>query len=311
MELGLVGLGKMGVNIARRLARAGHHLVVYNRTTEKAVALAAEETNVTATSTVEELAARLSPPRAVWVMVLAGLVTEQAIGALQRVLSPGDTIIDGGNSNYHDTVRRAAQVEAAGMHLVDVGTSGGVWGLEEGFCLMAGGRQDIVDRLTPILSALAPAPDRGWGYVGPTGAGHFVKMVHNGIEYGLMESYAEGLEILKNRAEFQLDLHQVAEIWRYGSVIRSWLLDLAADALGKNPTLADIRGWVADSGEGRWTVAEAIDLNIPAPAITMALLMRLASRQDERFADKILAVLRDEFGGHGVHREGKEEAPPR
>ncbi len=303
MELGLVGLGKMGANITRRLARAGHHLVVYNRTTQKAVTLAAEESNVTAAPTLEEMAARLAPPRAVWVMILAGPATEQTIDALQGVLSPGDTIIDGGNSNYHDTVRRAAQVEAAGLHLVDVGTSGGVWGLEEGFCLMVGGKEDVVERLTPIFSSLAPAPDRGWGPVGPTGAGHFVKMVHNGIEYGLMESYAEGLEILRDRAEFHLDLGQIVEVWRYGSVIRSWLLDLAAAALAKNPTLAGIRDWVADSGEGRWTVAEAIDLNVPAPAITMSLLMRLASRQDDRFADKLLAALRDEFGGHGYRAD--------
>jgi 6-phosphogluconate dehydrogenase len=303
MEIGMLGLGKMGANMARRLARGGHRVVAYNRSPDKALSLAAEEPNVVVATTLPELAAQLTPPRTVWVMVPAGDATEEVIAALLEILAPGDTIVDGGNSNYKDTVRRAAQVEAQGLSLVDVGTSGGVWGLAEGYSMMVGGAPEAVARLHPALETLAPAPDRGWGRVGPSGAGHFVKMVHNGIEYGLMQSYAEGLEVLKAKADFHLDLHQVAEIWRYGSVVRSWLLDLTAAALAKDPDLSDIRGWVADSGEGRWTVAEAIDMDVPAPVITLSLLMRLVSRQEESFAAKLLAAMRAQFGGHEVKRE--------
>ena len=303
MEIGIVGLGKMGANMARRLARDGHRVVAYNRSPDKAVALAGEEPHVQAAQTLAELAARLAAPRVAWVMVPAGGATESTIAELLAVLALGDAIVDGGNSNYKDTIRRAAQVEAQGLSFVDVGTSGGVWGLTEGYSMMVGGRPEAVERLRPALETLAPAPDRGWGHVGPSGAGHFTKMVHNGIEYGMMQAYAEGFEILQAKADLNLDLHQVAEIWRYGSVVRSWLLDLTAAALAEDPDLAALQGWVADSGEGRWTVAEAIDLDIPAPVITLSLLMRLVSRQEERYAAKLLAALRAQFGGHAVKPE--------
>jgi 6-phosphogluconate dehydrogenase len=289
--------------MARRLARGGHRVVAYNRSPDKAVALAREEPHVEAAQTLAELAVRLAAPRIAWVMVPAGDATESAIAELLAILAPGDVIVDGGNSNYKDTIRRAAQVEAQGLSFVDVGTSGGVWGLAEGYSMMVGGKQVAVERLRPALETLAPAPDRGWGHVGPSGAGHFSKMVHNGIEYGMMQAYAEGFEILKAKADFDLDLHQLAEIWRYGSVVRSWLLDLTAVALAEDPDLTALQGWVADSGEGRWTVAEAIDLDIPAPVITLSLLMRLVSRQEERYAAKLLAAMRAQFGGHAVKSE--------
>ncbi|MFB0537292.1 MAG: phosphogluconate dehydrogenase (NAD(+)-dependent, decarboxylating) [Anaerolineae bacterium] len=302
MDIAVIGLGKMGANMARRLARDGHRVVAYNRTPEKAYALADEEPNVVAVTPLEEVAAQLTPPRAAWVMVPAGDATEQTVDALLDILSPGDTIIDGGNSNYKDTMRRAAKAANRGLHFIDVGTSGGVWGLAEGYSMMIGGEKGVVERLRPVFETLAPAPDKGWGYVGPSGAGHFVKMVHNGIEYGVMEAYAEGFEILKAKQDFNLDLHRVAEIWRYGSVIRSWLLDLTAAALAEDQDLSDIKGWVSDSGEGRWTVAEAIDEDVPAPVITLALVMRFVSRQEESYAAKLLAAMRNQFGGHGVMR---------
>jgi 6-phosphogluconate dehydrogenase len=258
---------------------------------------------VVAVKSLEEIATQLTPPRAAWVMVPAGEATEQMIDALLGILSPGDAIIDGGNANYRDTMRRAAKVAARELYFVDVGTSGGVWGLSEGYSMMVGGEEAVVEQLRPIFETLAPAPDKGWGHVGPSGAGHFVKMVHNGIEYGLMQAYAEGFEILKARKDFDLDLHHIAEIWRYGSVVRSWLLDLTAAALAEDQDLSDIRGWVADSGEGRWTVAEAIDQDVPAPVITLSLLMRLVSRQDEGYAAKLLAAMRSQFGGHAVKRK--------
>ncbi|MGQ9627052.1 MAG: phosphogluconate dehydrogenase (NAD(+)-dependent, decarboxylating) [Anaerolineae bacterium] len=303
MELGIVGLGRMGSNMARRLARGGHRVVAYNRTPEKAYALAKEEPNVVAVTSLEEIATQLAPPRAAWVMVPAGDATEEMVNALLGILAPGDIIVDGGNSNYRDTMRRACRVAERGLKFVDVGTSGGVWGLTEGYSMMVGGEKAVVERLRPIFETLAPAPDKGWGHVGPSGAGHFVKMVHNGIEYGLMQAYAEGFEILKARKDFYLNLHQIAEIWRYGSVVRSWLLDLTAMALSEDQDLSDIEGWVADSGEGRWTVAEAIDQDVPAPVITLSLLMRFASRQEESYAAKLLAALRGQFGGHEVKRK--------
>ncbi len=302
MELGLIGLGKMGANMVRRLARAGHRLVVYDRSVEVAEALAKEETGVSPATSLEEMAAQLTPPRAAWMMVPAGKPTESVFTGLLDNLEPGDTIIDGGNANYKDTMRRAAVAAEGSLHYVDVGTSGGMWGLAEGYSMMIGGEKAVVERLRPIFETLAPAADKGWGHVGPSGAGHFVKMVHNGIEYGMMEAYAEGFEILKAKEEFDLDLHNVAEIWRYGSVIRSWLLDLTSAALAEDQDLSDIKGWVADSGEGRWTVFEAINQDVPAPVITLSLLMRFVSRQEESYAAKVLAAMRRQFGGHAVKR---------
>jgi 6-phosphogluconate dehydrogenase len=236
-------------------------------------------------------------------MVPAGEPTESTVDALADLLSPRDIIVDGGNSNYKDTMRRAAKAAAEGLHFVDVGTSGGIWGLAEGYSMMVGGDEEAVERLRPVLETLAPAPDQGWGHVGPSGAGHFTKMVHNGIEYGLMQAYAEGFEIMRAKKEFNLNLHQVSEIWRFGSVVRSWLLDLTAAALAGDPELSDIKGWVADSGEGRWTVFEAVDLDVPAPVITQALQAHFVSRQGESFAAKLLAAMRNQFGGHAVKRE--------
>jgi 6-phosphogluconate dehydrogenase len=300
MEIGIIGLGKMGANMARRMARDGHRVVVYNRTAEKATALAKEEEGVTATRSFGELADELAPPRAAFSMVPAGHPTDEMIQELLEVFEPGDVILDGGNSNYRNTLHRAQEVQNQGLHFVDVGISGGVWGLKEGYSLMIGGDENVVRRLQPIFETLAPGPERGWGRVGSSGAGHFVKMVHNGIEYGMMQAYAEGFEIMHAKEAFELDLHRVSEIWRFGTVIRSWLLDLIADALAQDQYLEDVKGWVDDSGEGRWTVFEAIDQDVPAPVITLSLLMRLASRQEESYAAKLLAVMRDQFGGHGV-----------
>lgn len=296
MQLGMVGLGKMGANMSKRLIEGGHELVV---TDLNPASIAAVERAI-GVNTAAELVQKLTPPRAIWVMIPAGSPTETALFELAEYLAPGDILIDGGNSNYKDTVRRAAVLQAKGLHFVDVGTSGGIWGLREGYSLMVGGSIEAVTHLRPIFETLAPAPDRGWGHVGPSGAGHFTKMVHNGIEYGLMQAYAEGFEILKAKEEFGLDLHQIAEIWRFGSVVRSWLLDLTANALADDPTLSNIQGWVADSGEGRWTVFEAIDKDVPAPVITLSLMARFISRQDESYAAKLLAAMRNQFGGHAV-----------
>jgi 6-phosphogluconate dehydrogenase len=302
MEIGLVGLGRMGGGMARRLLRAGHRVVGYARSEKSR--RRAEELGVPTASSLEELAAALVPPRTVWLMIPAGQPVDDTIASLLPHLLPGDLLVDGGNSFYRDTLRRAATLRAHGIHLVDVGTSGGVWGEKTGYCLMVGGEREAVERLRPIFEAIAPAPDRGWGHVGPVGAGHFVKMIHNGIEYGLMQAYAEGFAILRRKREFGLDLHQVAEIWRHGSVIRSWLLDLIAQALSEDPDLSDVAPYVEDSGEGRWTVTEAMDLDIPAPVITLALLQRLRSRDPEAYGDRLLAVLRARFGGHPVKRLG-------
>lgn len=304
MQIGLIGLGKMGANMNLRWLRGGHALVVFNRSPEP-VAEAAEAGAVPAES-IEQLVQKLDAPRAVWIMVPAGDPTQATIDSLVPLLTSGDIIIDGGNSNYQDTIRRAAAIKEHGLSLVDVGTSGGVWGLTEGYSMMIGGDKDAVERLRPIFETLAPAPDQGWGHVGASGSGHFVKMVHNGIEYGMMQAYAEGFEIMKRKESFALDVHQIAEIWRYGSVVRSWLLDLTASALAQDADLSDIRGWVADSGEGRWTVNEAIDLDVPAPVITLSLLMRFVSRQDDSYAAKLLAAMRNQFGGHAVKRAGDD-----
>ncbi len=300
MEIAMVGLGKMGANMASRLLRGRHTVVVQNRSPEPVQAAEAEGA-IGATS-LDDVVARLDPPRVVWLMLPAGDVTERAITHLSGLLAVGDILVDGGNSNYKDTVRRAVALADKGIYFVDCGTSGGIWGLREGYSLMVGGRPEAVAHLRPALETLAPAADRGWAHVGPSGAGHFVKMVHNGIEYGLMQAYAEGFEILRAKKEFGLDLYQIAELWRHGSVVRSWLLDLTAAALAEDPELSDLRGWVADSGEGRWTVFESIDLDVPAPVITLALQMRFVSRQDESYAAKLLAAMRNQFGGHAVKR---------
>jgi 6-phosphogluconate dehydrogenase len=291
----------MGANMAQRLMRGGHKVVGYDPA-EAARALLEKNGAQTAAS-LEQMVAKLKAPRAVWLMVPAGEITDSTITNLVPLLAAGDTIIDGGNSNYRDTQRRAAMVAQRKIQYVDSGTSGGVWGLAEGYSLMIGGDEAVVERLRPIFETLAPAKDQGWGRVGPVGSGHYTKMVHNGIEYGLMQAYAEGFSILQHKNEFKLDLHQVAEIWRYGSVVRSWLLDLTAIALDKNPTLAGIAPWVADSGEGRWTVADAIELGVSAPVITLSLLERLRSRDNDSFTDKLLAAMRNQFGGHEIKKE--------
>lgn len=301
MRIALIGLGKMGANMARRLLRNGHEVVGYNRSPQITEELAEEEGLIPAFS-YDELLEHLPTPRVVWMMVPAGSPTDGVITELRVRLAPGDILIDGGNSNYKDTLKRGIALEDSGIRYIDVGTSGGIWGLREGYSMMIGGPEEAVAHITPILEVLAPGKEIGWGHVGPGGAGHFVKMIHNGIEYGMMQAFAEGFDIMKAKEEFELDLHQVAEIWRYGSVVRSWLLDLTARALDENPELDGILDWVADSGEGRWTVFEAIDLDIPAPVITLALQARLVSRQDESFAAKLLAAMRNQFGGHAVKR---------
>jgi 6-phosphogluconate dehydrogenase len=296
----MVGLGRMGANMTARLLAAGHRLVVQDRNPDAMRTSAAK--GAIASDSLEVLVSKLEAPRVVWVMVPAGEPTESVVDELWARMQPGDIVVDGGNSNYKDSMRRAAKLKERRISFVDVGTSGGVWGLTEGYSLMVGGEKEPVERLRPVLESLAPAPDRGWGHVGPAGAGHFVKMIHNGIEYGMMQAYAEGFEILKRKSEFAFDLHRVAEIWRHGSVVRSWLLELIARALEKDPELEGIRGFVADSGEGRWTVAEAIDLDVPAPVITASLMMRFVSRREESYGAKLLAALRSEFGGHAVKR---------
>ncbi len=301
MQLGMIGLGKMGASMAQRLVRGGHRVVGFDPKPE--ARQRAEDFGVEATDSLQALVAGLDAPRVAWMMVPAGDTTDDTIAALLPLLAAGDTIVDGGNSNYKNTLDRAKTVADKGMHYVDAGTSGGVGGLEQGYSLMIGGDADVIERLRPIFETLAPGKDRGWGRVGPVGSGHFTKMIHNGIEYGLMQAYAEGFSILEHKQEFGFDLHQVAEIWRYGSVVRSWLLDLTADALGKNPGMDGIAPFVADSGEGRWTANEAIDLNVPAPVITLSLIERLRSRDDDSFADRLLSAMRNEFGGHAMKKE--------
>jgi 6-phosphogluconate dehydrogenase len=301
MEIAMIGLGRMGANMAQRLMRGGHTVVGYDPADAARTAL--EQKGAGTAASLGQLVAKLKAPRVLWLMVPAGAITDGTITELTPLLAAGDTLIDGGNSNYRDTQRRAAALASRKINYVDSGTSGGVWGLAEGYSLMIGGDEAVCERLRPIFETLAPAPDRGWGRVGAVGAGHFTKMVHNGIEYGLMQAYAEGFSILEHKAEFTLDLHQIGEIWRYGSVVRSWLLDLTSDALQKNPTLKGIAPYVADSGEGRWTVAEAIELGVPAPVITLSLLQRLTSRDSDSFSDKLLAAMRNQFGGHEIKKE--------
>jgi len=302
MKLAIIGLGKMGGNMARRLIRDGHEVVGYNLDPEPTQQLA-EEAGLIPAFSLEETVDKLSGRRVAWAMVPSGKPTEMTVDALGNLLDEGDIVIDGGNSNYKETMQRAEMLKGKGIFFVDVGTSGGVWGLKEGYSMMVGGEDEAVEFIRPILESLAPEKEKGWGRVGPSGSGHFVKMVHNGIEYGLMQAYAEGFEIMRAKEQFGLDLHQISEIWRFGSVVRSWLLDLTANALGENPDLDGIKDWVADSGEGRWTVFEAIDLDVPAPVITQALQARFVSRQEESFAAKILAAMRNQFGGHAVKRE--------
>jgi 6-phosphogluconate dehydrogenase len=301
MQLAMLGLGRMGGNMARRLLKAGHEVVGYNRTREVTEEIQ-KEAGLTPAFSLQEAVQKLKAPRTVWLMLPAGDVTEKTLTELNGLLAKGDIVVEGGNSNFRDTMRRAEMLAANGIQMLDAGVSGGIWGLKEGYSLMIGGDAKIAETLRPIFESLAPAPDKGWGRVGPHGAGHFVKMVHNGIEYGMMQSFAEGFEIMQAREDFQLDLHRISEIWQHGSVVRSWLLDLAERALRDDPKLASLADYVEDSGEGRWTVFEAINENVPAPVITLSLMQRLASRQDSSFAGKMLAALRNQFGGHAVKK---------
>ena len=301
MQLGLVGLGRMGAGIARRLQAGGHRVVGFDPKADAAAELSAD--GIEAVESLSDLAERLTEPRVIWLMVPAGSAVDDCIGELSPLLGPGATLIDGGNSNYKDTIRRHQSLASAGTAYLDVGTSGGVWGADQGFCLMVGGESDVVERVRPVFETLAPAAGTGWGHVGPAGAGHYVKMIHNGIEYGMMQSYAEGFALLKNRTEFNFDLASIADIWNNGSVVRSWLLELAARALDGDPNLEEVKPEVDDSGEGRWAVAEALDLDVAAPVITLALIARLQSRDPSAFSNRFLSALRREFGGHRADPE--------
>ena len=301
MKIGLIGLGRMGGNMAERLTGAGHEVVGY--ATHKETVDRAVEKGIIGAYSIEDLLQKLNLPRIIWLMIPAGKPIDDAIRDLLPKLDKGDIIVDGGNSYYKDTIRRAALLQESGINFVDVGTSGGIWGKQEGYSMMIGGTKETVEYLKPIFETLAPSSDKGWGYVGTNGAGHFVKMVHNGIEYGLMQAFAEGFALMKRKKEFDLDMKQIAEIWRFGSVIRSWLLDLIARALSEDAELADVEPYVADSGEGRWTVFEAIEQDLAAPAITLSLLERIRSREKDDYLDKLLAVMREQFGGHDVKRK--------
>jgi 6-phosphogluconate dehydrogenase len=300
----MVGLGKMGAFMTERLVRGGHRVVGFDR--DAAAVKNVVDKGASGADSLEKVISQLKAPRVVWLMVPAGAPVDQTIDLLTPHLSAGDTIIDGGNSYYKDSVRRAAALAVKKFNFVDCGTSGGVWGLTEGYSMMVGGDADVVKRLSPIFQTLAPGPDKGWGRVGPAGSGHFVKMVHNGIEYGIMQAYSEGLDLLRHKKEFGLDLLQISKIWQYGSVIRSWLLDLTVDALSKNPALDGIGAYVTDSGEGRWTVIEGVELGVALPVISGALDVRFRSQDPEPFANKLLAMMRHEFGGHAVKTAAKE-----
>ncbi|TAL82882.1 MAG: decarboxylating 6-phosphogluconate dehydrogenase [Rhodanobacter sp.] len=301
MKLGMIGLGKMGANMAQRLQQGGHQVSGFDPNADARKAVQAK--GVDAADSLSALVKALPAPRVLWMMVPSGKITDATVDALLPLLEKGDTVVDGGNSNYKDTLRHAEKYAGNGLNYVDCGTSGGVWGLKEGYSMMVGGEAKVVDALKPLFETLAPGKDKGWGRVGPVGSGHFTKMVHNGIEYGLMQAYAEGFSILRHKQEFDLDLQQVGEIWRYGSVVRSWLLELTTDALGKNPDLDGIAPYVPDSGEGRWTVDAAIELSVPAPVITLALMERFRSRDADSFSDKLLSAMRNEFGGHAIKSE--------
>jgi 6-phosphogluconate dehydrogenase len=301
MQLGMIGLGKMGANMTERLVNGGHRVVGFDLSPESVqgvVDIGAEGAN-----SIEELVSSLTSPRHIWIMVPQGKPVDATIEALLPLLGEGDVLIDGGNSNFKDTIRRADACREAGGSFVDVGTSGGVWGLAEGYSMMIGGDVDVVENMRPIFETLAPAPDKGWGRTGASGAGHYVKMIHNGIEYGLMQAYAEGFALMQAKHEFGFDLAQIAEIWQDGSVVRSWLLDLTADALSQNPQMDGIAPWVHDSGEGRWTVFEAIDLDVAAPVITLSLMRRIGSRDEIEYSDRLLSAMRNQFGGHDIKRE--------
>ena len=297
MDLGLIGLGRMGANMARRLRRADIKIAAYNRSFDVTQSLA-EETGITATTSVEELVTLLPAPRVVWLMLPAGDITQQYVDQLITLLNQGDILIDGANSYYKDSMRRAVQVAEHGIHFIDAGVSGGVWGLENGYALMVGGEAQAVQYVEPVLKVLAPGADKGWLHCGPVGSGHFTKMIHNGIEYGMMQAYAEGFALMKARKDFALDLAAIAESWRHGSVVRSWLLDLSAEFLDKDQSLDDVEAYVADSGEGRWTALEAVEQGIPAPVMSLALMMRFASQGKNDYTAKLLAMMRKGFGGH-------------
>ncbi len=298
MELGMVGLGRMGANMVERLLNGGHRPVVYD--IKRGAVEALVRKGAIAATSLDGLVRNLASPRVVWLMLPAGEATETTADALSARLTSGDILFDGSNSNYNDSMRRAAMVSSKGITLLDAGISGGIWGLKDGYCLMVGGDVEAFKYIEPLLQTLAPSPERGYGHVGLAGSGHFVKMVHNGIEYGLMEAYAEGFELLQAKRDFRLDLHKIAQIWRDGSVIRSWLLDLTAAALRENSQLAGIEPYVEDTGEGRWTVQESLELAVPMPAITQSLLVRFRSRQEQPFSGRLLAALRKIFGGHSL-----------
>ena len=297
MELAFIGLGKMGMNMVTRLRRGDHRVVAFDRSAE--LVTKSEAVGCQGATTLEDMVSKLKAPRVVWVMVPSGGPTEDSVQKLGQLLSPGDILIDGGNSNFHDDVRRAEELKAKGIHYVDVGTSGGIWGLQNGYCMMVGGPKESVESLKPILDTLAP-PD-GWAYMGTAGAGHYVKMVHNAIEYSMMQGYAEGFELMA-KSDYRLDLGKIADVWMHGSVVRSWLLELAVGALKQDPKLEQLKGYVQDSGEGRWMIQDAIDKDVPVPTLTAALFTRFRSRQEESFAEKMLAALRNAFGGHSVRR---------
>jgi len=299
MNIALIGLGRMGANIARRLHKDDHQIVAFNRSSEKTLQLE-KEIGVQAAFSLKETVVLLTPPRTVWLMLPAGDVTENTIIELQGLLKKDDVIIDGANSYYKDSIRRGKFLKESGIHFLDVGVSGGIWGLTEGYSLMIGGDKEVVDRLKPIIISLAPGKDKGWGRVGPIGAGHFSKMIHNGIEYGMMEALAEGFELLTSKQEFNIDLAHLAGIWQYGSVIRSWLLDLVKDIFDENANLDQIAAWAEDSGEGRWAVQESIEQAVPTPVITESLFRRFASRQDNSMAIRLISAIRNKFGGHPI-----------
>ncbi len=297
MELGFIGLGKMGINMVTRLRRDQHRVVVFDRSAD--LVKQAEGQGCVPSTSLADLVGKLSAPRAVWIMVPSGAPTEDTVHAVAELLKPGDMIVDGGNTRFHDDVRRAAALQKKGIHYVDAGTSGGIWGLTVGYCLMVGGETKAVQHLAPVFTTLAP--ENGWAHVGAVGAGHYVKMVHNGIEYSMMQGYAEGFELM-SKSEYKLDLARIADLWMHGSVVRSWLLELAAGALKEDQKLEKLKGYVQDSGEGRWMIADAIEKDVPVPTLTTALFTRFRSRQDESFAEKMLAALRNAFGGHAVRR---------